>query len=548
MERINLTRPEAGFHLSTVSKHLKNISVVATATVVSRVLGLMREIFIAAVFGAGALSSAFATAFTLPNLFRRLLGEGALTGAFIPTLSHELEHRQRAGAFALVTKVSSWLLVVTTVVVVLAMLVMANAAAWLRVTGNFGLDAAAVERLLLGAQLAVLLFPYMIFVCLAAAFSAACQVLGRFTEPAMSPIWLNLSIIGALALGGWWAWGDIARMNLLCAGVLFGGFLQMAVPAAVLWQEGWRPGFDLRADERVREIVRLMAPTVIGSAIYLINISVSRLIGLSLNDQAVSVLNWATRVMELPIGVFAAAIATVVFPLISLHAARKDWDKLAVDYHKGLRMVLVLNIPAAVGLVILSEPIVRLLFQRGEFHASDTALMAPVLAAYATGLPFLSFTTVALRGFYALKDTATPVWAAGLSFVVNLVLSIVLMHWFSTVGLAMASNLAVVAQAWYLQTHLSRKQSGLGFAPVLSSLGKILLASAGMGAAVWGGVKLVAQLHLSGKAPDLLIVGALIPVACVVYGALLWMLKIEGREDFELLLAKLGTKLGFRAG
>ncbi|HKB56368.1 MAG TPA: murein biosynthesis integral membrane protein MurJ [Lacunisphaera sp.] len=527
---------------AAVSKNLKNISVVATATVVSRVLGLGREILIAAVFGTSALNSAFVSAFTLPNLFRRLLGEGALTAAFVPTMSHELEHKQRAGAFSLVTKVSSWLLVVTTAVVVLAMLVMANAAALLRLAGDFGMEADTVERLLLGAQLAVILFPYMIFVCLAAAFSAACQVLGRFTEPALSPVWLNLAIIAALGLGSWWAWDDTARMNLLCGGVLVGGFLQMAVPAVVLWNEGWRPGFDLRADDRVREIVRLMAPTVIGSAVYLVNISVSRLIGLSLNDQAVAVLNWATRVMELPIGVFAAAIATVVFPLISLHAARGDWGKLGEDYHKGLRLVLVINIPAALGLAMLSEPIVRLLFQRGHFTAADTALMTPILAVFALGLPFLSFTTVALRGFYALKDTVTPVRAAGLSFVVNIILSVVLMHWFSTVGLAAASNLAVVVQAWYLQTRLSRKRPGLGFAPLLPNLGKIVVASALMGAVVWGGMKLVTQLPLAGKAHDLVVVAGLIPVACAVYAALLWMLKIEGREDVEALLVRLRGK------
>ncbi len=527
-----------------MSQNLKNISVVAMATVLSRVLGLVREICIAAVFGTSALSSAFVSAFTLPNLFRRLLGEGALTAAFVPTMSHELEHRQRAGAFSLVTKVSSWLLVVTTAVVVVAMVVMANAPALLRLTGGFGLQPDAVDRLLLGAQLSVILFPYMVFVCLAAAFSAACQVLGRFAEPALSPVWLNLTIIGALGLGGWWAWGDTARMNLLCGGVLVGGFLQMAVPGAVLWAEGWRPGFDLRPDERVREIVRLMAPTVIGSAIYLVNISVSRLIGLSLNDQAVSVLNWATRLMELPIGVFAAAISTVIFPLIALHAARSDWAKLGEDYHKGLRLVLVLNIPAAVGLALLSEPIIRLLFQRGEFHASDTVLMAPILAVYALGLPFLSFTTVALRGFYALKDTATPVRAAVLSFVVNLVLSVVLMRWFSTVGLAAASNLAVLVQAWYLQTRLSRKLASLGFAPLWSNLGKIVGASALMGVAVWGGARLAARLPLTGKAQDLVIVAGLIPAACAIYGALLWALRIEGREELRALWTRLRRKAG----
>lgn len=522
-----------------MSKSLKNISIVATATVVSRVLGLVREIFIAAVFGTSALNSAFVSAFTLPNLFRRLLGEGALTAAFVPTLAQELEHRQRAAAFALVSKVTSWLLVATVVVVVLAMLAGANAGLLLRLLGGLGPGEAAVHRFLLAADLAVILFPYMIFVCLAAAFSAACQVLGRFSEPALSPVWLNLSILAALGLGGWWAWGDAARMNLLCTGVLVGGFFQMAVPAAVLWREGWRPVFDLRADERVREITRLMGPTVIGSAIYLINISVSRLLGLSLNDEANTILNLATRVMELPIGVFTIAIATVVFPLIARHAAKADWAKMGEDYHKGLRLVLLVNVPAAIGLALLSEPVTRLLFQRGEFTAGDTVLMTPILAVYACGLPFLSFTTVALRGFYALKDTATPVRAAGLSFVVNLVLSLVLMRWLSTVGLALAGNLAVLAQAWYLQRRLAMRLPGLGFGPLLPNLGKIVVASALMGALVWGGMKLTAGLALSLFARDLVVIGGLIPLAVAVYGALLWLLRIEGREELGLILEKL---------
>jgi putative peptidoglycan lipid II flippase len=387
-----------------------------------------------------------------------------------------------------------------------------------------------------------------VFVCLAAAFSAACQVLGRFSEPALSPVWLNLTIIAALVAGGWWAQGDMNRMYLLCGGVLIGGFLQMAVPAAVLWGEGWRPRFDLGADERVREIVRLMGPTLIGSAIYLVNISVSRFIGLSLNDHAASALNLATRVMELPIGVFAAAIATVVFPLIARHAARSDWAKLGEDYHKGLRLVLIVNVPAAVGLALLSEPIVRLLFQRGAFHASDTALMTPILAVYALGLPFLSFTTVALRGFYSLKDTKTPVQAAALSFVVNIVLSLVLMGWFSTVGLAAASNLAVLAQALYLQAKLSRRLPGLGFGPLWPNLLKITIAAILMGGVVWGGVKLAGGFAWPAKVHDLVVVVGLIPAAVAVYGALLWVLKIEGRDELGEILAKLRGKVNVGNG
>lgn len=520
-----------------MSRSLKNIGIVATATVASRVLGLVREMATANVFALSALNSAFVSAFTLPNLFRRLLGEGALTAAFVPALTRELEG-SRAAAFALVSKVASWLALITLGLVAGAMFVFARADTLLGWLGGAGLAADAVRRLLLGADLAVILFPYMVFVCLAAAFSAACQVLGRFTEPALSPLWLNLAVLSALGLGAWWAWDAPARMQLLCAGVLVGGFLQMAVPAAVLWREGWRPAFDLRPDDRLREILRLMAPTVVGSAVYLVNITVSRLIGLSLNDSAPAALNLASRVMELPIGVFTIAIATVVFPLIARHAARADWPALGASYHKGLRLVLVLNIPAAAGLALLSAPVTRLLFERGAFTAEDTALTVPLLAAFAVGLPFVSFTSLALRGFYALKDTSTPVHAAVLSFAVNLILSLILMRGWSTLGLAVAGNVAVVAQAVYLQRRLRARHAAFGLAPLLPNLSKIMIATLVMGAVVWAAARGVGRLGLTGAWPDLVVVLGVIPLGAAVYGGLLWLLRIEGREDVEALLRR----------
>lgn len=520
-----------------MSKSLQNISAVASATVVSRVLGLVREMAQAAVFGTGALNSAFTAAFTLPNLFRRLLGEGALTAAFVPTMSEALAQQRRDGAFILISKVASWLLVVTLLIVGGAMLLLTQAGALARLAGVTP-GSEALPRLLLGAELALMLFPYMVFVCLAAAFSAACQVLGRFREPAWSPVWLNCCILAALGLGAWLAWGDTARMNLLCVGVLAGGFLQMVVPAAVLWREGWRPGFDLQVDDRMRQIVRLMGPTVISSAIYLINMAVSRLVGLSLNDNAAAVLNLATRVIELPIGVFTIAVATVVFPLIAGHAARQDWAQLAADYHRGLRLVLIINVPAAAGLVLLSEPVTRLLFERGQFAATDTALMTPVLAVCALGLPFISHVSLTLRAFYALKDTSTPVRAAALSFVVNLGLSLLLMRWWGTVGLAAAGTLAVVAQSLYLQVKLTGKQSELGLFPLLADLGKIMVATLVMAALTWAGARGLAAAGLPGKTGDWIVVLGLIPLSAAAYGAALWTLRVTGREEVLQLLRR----------
>lgn len=507
---------------------------------VSRVLGLVRESITAAVFGTSGLISAFFTGQTLPNLFRRLLAEGALTAAFVPTLHDELEARQRAGAFQLVNQVSSWLLAAATAVVVLAMAVLGQDDVIRAVARALHADVAAQERWLLAAWFAIVLFPYLIFVSLAAAFSAALQTLNRFTEPALSPIWLNLSQIGLLLAAVRWAPND--AICWLSAGVLLGGFLQMVVPAWALRKEGWRPAFDFSLSPPVRAMLRLMAPTVFASSIYLVNLSVSRLVGLSLNEAAVAVLNFAQRLMELPIGVFAVAVSTVIFPLITRHAAAGDLKNLALSYRKGMRLILLINIPAAVGLALLALPIIRLLFQRGAFDAAATVNMTPVLIANALGLPFFSFVNLALRAFYAQKDTRTPVIAAALSFLLNLGLSLALMHWLSTTGLALASTVAMAAQAAFLQWHLARKQEGLAFRHLAGDLGKILIASGAMGAVVWAlwwsWTRAMAATQFNDALGLLLVIAA----GVIAYGVLLWMLKIEGRDDLSALLSRVRAK------
>jgi putative peptidoglycan lipid II flippase len=529
-----------------VSRSFKHISVVATATMVSRFLGLARDMMVTAVFGTAALASSFYTAFTLPNLFRRLLGEGALTAALVPTLNDELKARERPGAFALVNTVASWLFVVSGSVVLISMGVLLIAGRLTAGGEAWGLDPATVRRWGEAIDLAVILFPYLVCVCLAAVFSAALQTLQRFLEPALSPIWLNLAMLGLLggAAYGGWAGTPREKMLWLCGGALLGGFLQMAVPAGALMREGWRPRFDLGVSDPLRQILRLMAPTVFGSAIYLINMAVSRFIGHSLNDSAVTVLNLASRLMELPIGVFAVAVSTVVFPLISKHAAAGDWRSLALSYRKGMRLILVINVPAAVGLLVLATPIIRLLFQRGEFGADDTRLMQPILLVYALGLPFFSFVNIVLRAFYAQKDTRTPVHAALLSFTVNLGLSIALMGPLGTVGLAVAGNVAVVAQAIYLQSHLARKREGLGFGHVAGDLFKVMLAAVFMGGAVglgwWGWARVVTVSPWS----DAFGLALMIALGVVVYGVVVWRLKIEGRDDIRALLGRLRERLG----
>lgn len=512
-----------------MSKKLKHIGVVSLLTIVSRVLGLVRDSLTAAIFGAGILNSAFLTAYRLPNLFRRLLGEGSLTAAFLPTLQEELHGTGRPGAFALLNKVVSWLILVTGTVVVLAMLLFSQSR---RLTGYD-------EKWYLVADLTVILFPYLAFVCIAAALNATLNVFERFTEPALSPIWLNLAWI--LALGGaglHFAHTPLGEIHWLCAGVLVGGFLQMAVPAGVLMRDGWRPRLDFTLSPRVREIAALMAPGFFGSTIYQVNVYVAGVLAYAISDSAGTLLFYANRLMELPIGVFAIAVSTVVYPLIARHAVERKFTAMAEDYRKGIRLILVINVPAAAGLALLSEPIIRVLFQHGQFTPADTRAMAPLLALFAVGMPFFSVVNLTVRAFYAVKDTTTPVRVAVVDFVVNLALSLSLMRWLGAAGLVLASTTAIIVQTVLLKRALTRKLPEMKFSPLWPSVGKVVAATLAMSLLVGGGWRWLQGAGYGAHLRDGLALGGLIPLGMAVYAGALWALKIEGREEISEIFCR----------
>lgn len=522
-----------------MSKKLKNIGIVSLLTIVSRVLGLVRDQLGAAIFGAADLYSSFITAFSLPNLFRRLLGEGSLTAAFVPTLQDELRENGRAGAFMLLNKVVSWLLVITGGLGILGVLVFSQSR----------LLPGHESKWYLAADLSALLFPYVVMICIAAALNATLNVFEHFTEPALSPIWLNVCMILTLGGTGWkLAETEMGRMYWLCAGVLIGGGLQLFVPAGVLMKQGWRPRFDLALTPRVRAIGALMAPGLFGTAIYQINVFVSRLFAFSIGGGAAVHLFLANRFMELPIGVFAIAIATVVYPLISRHAAERNYTGMADDYRKGLRLILIINVPAAAGLALLSESMIRLLFQHGKFNAADTAATAPLLAFFAIGMPFFSVVSLTTRAFFALKDTVTPMKIAVLSFVINVGLSWWLKGKLGAPGLVLASTVAIVAQTVVMQRMLARQIPGMRFGDLWRTIGKVTLATVAMSIVVLAGWFALSRNLGATRLADISAIFVLIPASVLIYGFVLWALKVEGREEFEVLLAKLKGKATGRRG
>ncbi len=512
-----------------MSKSLERIGIVSAATILSRILGLGRDILIFAVFGTSVLNSAFIFAFTLPNLFRRLLGEGALTAALVPVLSEELEQNQKRGGFELLNKVLTWLILVSAILLGIGI-------------GLFyGIDRipGLTERWYLGAELSRILFPYMLFICLAAALAAALNVLDHFAVPALSAVWLNLSMIGFLGLaGGFLSDTPEGKMYFLCSGVLVGGMLQVAIPAWALIREGWAPRPDTALSPRVREISALMVPGLAGAAIFQVNVVVSRVLAFTLDESAVAILYLANRLMELPLGIFTIAVTTVVFPLMSRYAVRGDYENLAAAYRKGVGLILVITIPASAGIILMREPILVCLFQWGAFGAKDTAETLPVLTVFALSLPFYSLAAHLTRGFYSLKDIRTPVKIAGIGFLVNLILSLTLMQVLGILGLALANLLSVIVQTNLLQVRFARRIHGVAFFGQWRTLVKICAAAAGMSLAVILAMHLLNSIGLDGRLPEILAIALVIPASVGIYGVLVWILRVEGREDVEAMIRR----------
>lgn len=506
-----------------MSKLVSKIGLVSACTMISRVLGLGRDMLTSAMLGTSVWNSAFITAFTLPNLFRRLLGEGALTAALMPNLSEELENRGREAVHELVNKTLSWLLVICLALIALAVALMQ----WLKISD-------VPEKWVVVAGLGQALFPYMLLICVAAIFAAALNLFSRFGIPALTAVWLNSSIIVALGYGGWWLEGDLEQKTYwLTGGAMLGGSLQMLVPAFALAKEGWRPRLDLAVSPKVKEVALLTLPGVFGAAVFQINIMVSRGLAFYVSDAAASLLYYANRLVELPVGVFAIAISTVVFPSLTAAIAASKHTVFAETYRRGILLCLLMAIPSAIGLSLLAPQIIELLFQRGLFSENDTNSTVPLLLVFAIGMPFYSFVSVETRAFFALKDTRTPVKIALLAFCINLALSLALMGRFGALGLAIASNVAAIAQALSLHAVLGRKNLDTSLKVLSIDAGRILGAGLVMGIAVWFGANWIARFSLDEIWASLVPVAVLIPIGAGLYFVVLQFLGLGWRRLLE---------------
>lgn len=454
--------------------------IVGAATFLSRIFGFLRDMVVAAYFGAGLVTDAFFVAFRIPNLLRRLLAEGSLTVAFVPVFTEYLQKKSKKDALELAnvafTALSIILVMVSLAGVLFSPLIVAvMAPGFVSEPAQYGL----------AVFLTRLMFPYIFFISLVALCMGILNSLRHFAAPALSPVLLNLAMIAATIL-----LTDFfpEPVYALAVGVMAGGVLQLALQWPFLLKMGVRlkPNFNF-SHPGLKRIGLLMLPAMFGGAVYQINILIGTILASLLPSGSVSYLYYADRLVELPLGVFGIAVGTAALPSLSRLANREDWEEFKKTVAFSLRLILFVTIPATVALIVLGESIISVLFQRGAFGALDTLRTTEALLCYALGLWAFSTIRVVVSAFHAFQDMRTPLRAAVLALVVNVAFSIALMYPLQHAGLALATSLASAANVIVLYAILRRRIGVFLRKDFFRSLARIASASLIM----WGVIALV---------------------------------------------------------
>ena len=465
------------------SRLARSAGLIGIATMASRLLGVVREIVLARLFGASATPAmdAFNVAFRIPNLVRDLFAEGAMTAAFVPTFTRTLQSRGREAAWRLGNLVINALLVVTGVIVVIGIVF----AEPITRTIASGVEFTSVAgKLELTTELTRIMMPFLTTVAVAVAVMGMLNALHRFFLPALSPAMFNVAtILCAFLLVPFMPSIGLPPIAGIAIATVIGGIGQIAIQWPALRKEGFRykPILSFR-DPDVREILRLMGPGTLGLAAVQINVLVNTSLATTEPQGAVSWLQYAFRLMYLPIGLFGVSIATAALPDLSRHAAAEDRDAMRRTISTGLRLMLMLNVPATIGLIVLAQPIIELLLEYGRFDAHDTAATAAALMFYSPGLLGYSAVKIASPSFYSMGDSRTPATVSVLSIGVNLALNLMLVRVMGYRGLALGTAIAAIFNASTLLFLLGRRLDGLDRRRIAVSFGEILVASLCMGA------------------------------------------------------------------
>ena len=511
--------------------------VVGLATLVSRILGYVRDMVIASFFGAGLASDAFIAAFRIPNFLRRLFGEGSLSIAFIPVFSDVLHKQGRAEAIRLAVSSLRLLAAILSVLTLFGLwfapaIVYALAYGFTDDPQKFGLC----------IQLTRIMLPYTLFIGLVALCMGILNVLGHFAAPALAPALLNIAMIGSVLFFSWLSPSQATRVTGLAVGVLMGGVLQLGLQLPFLARKGVRvrcgaPWWHAA----MKPILLLMGPSLFGAAVYQINSLVVCLLGSLLPQGSISYLYYADRLVQFPLGIFAIAMATAVLPTLSHQASLGQLSQLKETFAHAIKMVFFIMLPCMAGLIILREPIVTLLFQRGAFGDDATRMTASALLYYGMGLWAFSAVRIVLYAFYALRDMRTPVLIAVISVLANLFCGVGLMGPMQHNGLALALSLSSMLHLGLLTLALRKKMGALGWRRIALSLSKSAFCAGLMGLGVWA---LAQALIPAGRAPFAeIMTGLLICIfaGVAVYGILAFVFRLPELRAVKQLVV-IGTK------
>ena len=460
----------------------RSAGLIGLATSTSRVLGLIRDQVMAGYFGTGAAADAFAVGTRIPTLLRDLFAEGAMSAAFVPTITRYLKTGGRAAAWRLGSLVVNSLLIVTGAIVIVGM-VFAEPLAHSYAPGYIDTP----EKIALTTLIARVNMPFLLLVAVAAAFMGMLNAVRRFFIPATSPALYNVVfILCTIVFVPVFTRLGIPPVMALSAGMLIGGVAQVVIQWPVLRREGYRHEWILDPnDSGLREMLVLMGPATLGVAAAQINLFVSTSLATG-QDGAAAALQYAFRLIYVPIGIVGVSVATAAIPDLAGHAASAALREMRVTISWGLRLMLMLSVPAVVGMMVLATPIVELLFQFGQFNVNSTMLVSSALFFYAPGILGYSAVKLASPGFYSLKNARTPATVSALSILLNLILNL----WLNStslqfLGLALGTAIAANFNAAVLLYLLSRRIGGLEGGRVLRAFLKILIASAVMGVAAY---------------------------------------------------------------
>jgi putative peptidoglycan lipid II flippase len=503
---------------------IKSASLISIFTIISRVFGYIRDSRIAFLLGAGTAADAYTTAYRIPNLLRRLVGEGAVSAAFIPVFTRYIAEGREEDAWefanTMLTLITIFLTAVTIVGIVFSPLIVRLFALGFRDTPG---------KLELTAALNRIMFPYIFLISLSALAMGVLNSFHRFAAPAFAPVLLNLTMIVFSFLGS--LFGDVTRT--LAAGVVVGGLLQLAVQIPSLLKTGWK--IRLKMDfthPGVQHVAKLMIPIVFGVGVVQINVLVGTQFASYLAEGSVTALYIADRVMELVLGVYAVAVATVILPLLSRQAALRQMDELKATLNFAARMILFITLPATVGLIILRRQIIEVLFQHGDFDAASTALTAWALPFFAVGLCAFSMVKIIVPAFYALHDTRTPVKIAFIAMFLNIGLNIVFLSPLQNGGPALATSIAAFFNSFSLLAIFYRRYGSFDVSGILQSVMKFGIATIALGIVAYVGIHWpgVYAGRLTQKASAL---GGTILAATAAYFAAASLLRTRELKEFR---------------